>query len=176
MKTRNGFTLIELLITMTLALVLIFVAVPSFTTFIRNSQFVTQANDLFSALSFTRSEAIKRNMPVAICATEDGGGCSGSSNWSTGWMVFTDATGTAGVYDATDELISVHEGLQGETTLTASRSSAIRFISSGFTSEYNSGSAATTTFDLTHPKCSGDQRRVITVTPYGRIHVTREAC
>jgi type IV fimbrial biogenesis protein FimT len=83
-----GFTLIELVVTIAVGGILVALAVPSFTTFIQNSRLTAQTNSLVSSLDYARSEAIKRDAAVSVCATDAGATtCNGSATWSTGWIV-----------------------------------------------------------------------------------------
>ena len=59
-----GFTLIELLVTLTVAAILLAVAVPSFQNMMLSSRLSTSANAVANALSLARSEAVKRNQNV----------------------------------------------------------------------------------------------------------------
>lgn len=161
---------------MAISVIIITVAVPSFSSFIRNGQLATQSNDLMTALNLARSEAIKRNNRISVCASSNGSTCASSTNWATGWLVFLDETGTTGVLDGTDELLKAHEALDGSTTLTSSSSSAVTFVSTGYKSDYDDSSPTTITFTLSHPSCSGEQKRTITITPFGRIELVRESC
>jgi len=83
-----GFTLIELMVTLTVAAILMAVAIPSLQTFVQNDRQWTQANSMVMSLNAARSEAIKQNVPggVTVCASSDGATCSGAS-WSQGWVV-----------------------------------------------------------------------------------------
>ena len=176
MKSSKGFTLLELMVTLAVSAILMFVAVPSFVSFIRNSQMTTQANAFFTDLSVTKSEAVKRNARVSICASANGTSCSGSTNWTTGWIVFTDASGTSGVLDGSDELLRVHDEIKGEATLTSNGDAYVQFTPSGYSSTYSDAAAAEVFFTLDHANCTGDQKRVISVAPFGRVEVERQAC
>ena len=84
-KSR-GFTLVEMMVTVVVMVVLLGVAVPSFRQMIANQRVKTASFDLYSALSYARSEAIKRNATVTVRAGESVDGA-----WSTGWRI-EDAT------------------------------------------------------------------------------------
>jgi len=111
----KGFTLVELMITISIASILLAVAVPSYQSLMRESRLTTQANELMTALHYARSEAIKRGMRVTICKSADGASCTtNGSNWQDGWLIFSDA-GTAGTVDGGDEVLRVFPGLNGST-------------------------------------------------------------
>jgi len=78
-RKDQGFTLIELIITITIVGILAALAMPSFNDFILNQRAKNASFDLMSALTLTRSEAIKRNASVTM--TQVSGG------WQNGWTV-----------------------------------------------------------------------------------------
>ena len=69
---NKGLTMLELMITLAVATILIASAAPSFRESIQNTRLVTQVNELQTALSLARSEAVKRNENVTVCASSDG--------------------------------------------------------------------------------------------------------
>jgi len=73
METRHqsGFTLWELLVTMLVAGILIGLGVPSLQDAQRNSAVNAAANDLITGLLAARAEAVKRQVPVTLCASPD---------------------------------------------------------------------------------------------------------
>ena len=79
----GGFTLIELMITVVLMGVLAGLAVPSFRSLIAVQRIKNASFDLFSALNYARSEAIKSNGNISLRA----GSATGTNTWSTGWRV-----------------------------------------------------------------------------------------
>lgn len=89
----HGFTIIEMMITVTVLGILSAVALPSLSTFVRDQKVKAATSDVYASIIFARSEAIKRNQNVAICASTDGTGCANSANWATGWIVFVDTDG-----------------------------------------------------------------------------------
>lgn len=92
-RADAGFTLIELMIAVAVFGVLISMAIPSFVDLVNAQRVKTVAGDLYASLAFARSEAIKRNDFIGICATDGTPAttvCQADSNWARGWMVFTD--------------------------------------------------------------------------------------
>ncbi|QRP65050.1 GspH/FimT family pseudopilin [Rhodanobacter sp. FDAARGOS 1247] len=76
-RTQRGFTLVELMITLTIAVVLLMIAVPSFKNLTLSNKLTTSANDIVHAISVARMEAIKRNSSTQLCSD------SSSANSST---------------------------------------------------------------------------------------------
>lgn len=81
-KRGGGFTLVELLIAVVVVGVLLSLAAPSFSGFIANQQVKTASNDLFSAFTYARSEAVKRNQSASLQAI--------GGDWVNGWRVVFD--------------------------------------------------------------------------------------
>jgi type IV fimbrial biogenesis protein FimT len=101
----GGFSLLDLLVTLTIASILFGIGVPNFYDLTANNRLTVATNELITSLHYARSEAVTREVPVSICASEDGQSCSGTSDWGRGWVVFTDSTGSNGVLDSGDELL-----------------------------------------------------------------------
>jgi len=91
-RPTKGFTLVELLIVMTILSILLAVGVPSFQSFILGQRVKTAAYDVHAALTFARSEAIKRNANVVITPAGTG--------WKDGWTITTAAGATIGTQAA----------------------------------------------------------------------------
>jgi type IV fimbrial biogenesis protein FimT len=116
-----GFTLIELIVTITVAGILLAIAVPNFKDVIRNNRMATTANEVVTTLSLARSEAVKRGQRVTVCRSTDwdqaDASCNtGSGGWETGWIAFVDLDAN-GERDGGEALLKVHEPLQGGMTL-----------------------------------------------------------
>jgi len=97
-NAQRGFSLMELMFTITVLGILLGVAVPNFLEIVRNNRLVSQNNEFIGSLNLARSEALKRSGSVSVCASADQATCSGSTNWTTGWIVFNDVTGN-GTFD-----------------------------------------------------------------------------
>jgi len=109
----RGFTLLELMFTLTMAAVLLGLAIPSFRTMTASNRVVTQANEMVSAVNFARSEAITRNTNITFCraTTAVTTNCAPSlADWSN-WILRTPAgvvvrRGTINTYGGTVRLNS----------------------------------------------------------------------
>lgn len=118
----HGFTLIELLIAISVAGILLSIAIPSFSTMIRNNRLATQTNQIIAAINFARSEAIKRNTGITFCrantitATTCAGG-NDANNWST-WIVLANGTNVrSGTVDSSGGTIVVRSNLSNNSML-----------------------------------------------------------
>lgn len=90
-NTYAGFTIVELMVTLTVAGVLAALAVPAMLDAILNARLSNYANALLASSHLARSEAIKRNTVVTLCASEDRATCSAGS-WNRGWIVVAGTT------------------------------------------------------------------------------------
>ena len=68
---QQGVTLNELLLALAVGAVLVGLAVPAFTALTKNNRLITETNTLIGHINLARSEAIKRNQPVALCRSAD---------------------------------------------------------------------------------------------------------
>jgi type IV fimbrial biogenesis protein FimT len=64
---QHGFTLWELLVTLLVAGILLGIGVPNVIEMQRNSVMSAAANDLVTAALMARAEAVKRQVPTALC-------------------------------------------------------------------------------------------------------------
>jgi len=83
----KGFTLIELLVALAVFVILITLAVPSFTRSVQGSRADTEVGDLQRALNYARLEAIDRGITTRLRPS------AGGSVW-TGELSVYDSTGT----------------------------------------------------------------------------------
>lgn len=186
MKTRSaGFTLMELMITLALAAVILSIGAPSFTEFRRNNRLTSVGNDFLGAVQTARSEAIKRQVPVAVCASANPGDaaatCSGGA--FTGWIVFADPDNNCD-RDAGNPVLEpvLRVGDTIDPSLTpASTGSCVSFAPTGFSQVIGGGPMATNTLfcdDRGKANQAGTNlsaARGIEVGLTGRSRVTRES-
>ena len=99
---QRGFTVFELIVAMTIAALLVTVAIPSFVTVVRNSNQIGAANEFLSSLHLARDLAITRNVRVTVCTSSSGEACQ-DVGWDEGWIVFVDTDGNGQV--SGDEVI-----------------------------------------------------------------------
>jgi type IV fimbrial biogenesis protein FimT len=134
-----GFTLIELMTTLGVVAVILAFAAPNFREFILNSRMTGSANDLLTSLQFARSEAIKRQRPVAVCPSTDPSAtppvCRADAVWSdpgtqTGLVVWEDTNGDAA--PGAGETVIAPRDVLGSSLTVRSNFIAVVYQASGF--------------------------------------------
>ena len=78
----RGFTLVELMVTLAVLAIIIAIAVPNMSTFIKKQAVRSTADELILSLVYARSEALKLNNDVYVRPE-----ASGMNGWSAGWCV-----------------------------------------------------------------------------------------
>jgi type IV fimbrial biogenesis protein FimT len=95
----HGFSMFELVVTMSIAAILVGLAIPAMRNFVQEQQDSSAASALISNLNYARSEAIKEDLPtgpgngVSFCASTGAGAnptCD-TGNWANGWIVLSSA-------------------------------------------------------------------------------------
>lgn len=82
----SGFTIVELMVTMAVAAILIGVALPAFNEFISQRTMTSRVNDFVLAVSYARSEAVRRGSVVSVLAIDP----QANDEWSGGYCVVVD--------------------------------------------------------------------------------------
>lgn len=166
----KAFTLIEMLMAMVLIAILAAIAYPSYRGVMQNIRVSAISNDFMTTLSYARSEALKRNQPITICAAANSNfnSCGSNSNWANGWIVFVD-TDNNGVIANNSDRLKTHDALTSGSLIISSLPNII-YNRSGFLGS-NAGA-----FTITVPGCSGNSAKLITLSITGRASVTSTAC
>lgn len=149
-RRAGGFTIPELMAGVAILAIMAAVAAPSLSDLITAQRAKGAASDLFTSLLRTRSEAIKRNMPVTLSPADDG--------WAAGWSV---------AHPTDDEVLLEDRGAL--TGITVTGPDSVTFLPNGRVS-----GADAPAFDIS--AADGDKHRCITVDLSGRPQQTAEAC
>ncbi|WP_455223141.1 GspH/FimT family pseudopilin [Kaarinaea lacus] len=121
-KTETGFTLIELMIAISMSIVILTFAVPSFSSFIKNGRVTTYTNTLVTDVNYARQEAVTRGEKVILCRsanpTAASPSCGGNTNnWSSGWLVFVNTDANTDYDAGTDTLLRATAEVAGSVTI-----------------------------------------------------------
>lgn len=120
LRRNTGFTMVELMVTLAVVGIMMYVAVPSLTAFLQDSQLSSDTNDLIASLLLARSESVTRNNTVSICkiAPADMDSCDNSVSWHSGWIVFEDLDND-GDRDAAEDIVDTYTGMNTNTVVSA---------------------------------------------------------
>ncbi len=139
---------------MVIAAILVAVGVPSFKYVTSSNRIATEVNALLGDMQYARSEAVKEGQPVVVCtanvsAAATPTGCSGSSSWASGWIVFADLNANQ-TFNAGDVLLRAQPGFTGtDTSVGGSNLSAVSFNREGFALAYAGTTALTLPLNIT---------------------------
>lgn len=134
MHHARGVTLIELLTTLAIAAVLTTIAVPSYQSFVMNSQLTAKRDALANALRYARSTALNQNTTTEVCPVSTVNSTTCGNTWPAGWMVILKPTGTASLLQSfqvpSSSLAQVYSETDSSITTAAT---SVNFNSRGLT-------------------------------------------
>lgn len=159
----KGLTLIELIVAIAVMAILLTLGVPSIQETIKNNRVAAQNNELVAMLSFTKSEAVRRNATVTAEFTADMDGWSGR-------VLDPDGDGA--------------EPCVSEGALRCTENTKVQLSGDPLTLSFNNrgylelaGAWEPRTLFLEHEGCNGQrQHRQITILPTGQISSTAVPC
>jgi type IV fimbrial biogenesis protein FimT len=153
---QRGLTLVELMFTIFIMAVLAMLAIPSWRDASLGSRLSAVANSLHGSIQIARSEAIKSNAPVTLCASSDGSTCATSGDWDQGWIVING-----------DDVVLHSEPAQRNSykVIEAAGKLALTFQPIGI-------GATDAVFTVCREDPVGNQERVVNVTATGSAYVS----
>jgi type IV fimbrial biogenesis protein FimT len=132
-------TILELMVTLSVAAIITSLAVPNVRDIIRNNRLTAAANDLLHSTNLARSEAVKRQAAVVICASADSTAEPPScrDGGFTDWIVFVDTNGNGavdgnGTAADPEPVIQKHGALHPSVTVRNDGAGIISYAASGF--------------------------------------------
>jgi type IV fimbrial biogenesis protein FimT len=157
-RMMAGFTLIELMIVISVAGVLLGVAVPSFRDGLLSNRAKAVASDIHLSFLMARSEALKRSANIDIVAT--------GGNWTNGWMVEIQSDGTDLRGNDASNGVAIACGTSPSSTSGAC-DTTITFSRNGRPTEY-------TEFRTYIPDKANIQARCVSISLSGQPRVTTD--
>lgn len=191
MQSRSrGFTLMELMLVLVLAGIILAIGAPSFGEFRRSHRMAGIANDFLVAVQTARSEAIKRQTPVALCPSANPEAeeptCSGTPAF-TGWIAFVDPDNNCERDPAVEEEEIVQIGARIDAGNTAARwvgsvasGDCLSFAATGFTQTVAGHATASRMLfcddrgNTPQPGTELSSARGVDISRTGRARITRD--
>ncbi len=152
----RGFTLVELMVSLAVLAVLLGMAVPAFNNAALSGKLSGFASSFVASTQLARSEAIKRNKTVKLCASSGGLTCDNPSRgWAAGWIVIL----------ADNSIVQRQEALPSDFLIEEADDKT--------TLDFPASVIGTTTaaFTICRATPVGKQNRVVTVTASGNTRV-----
>lgn len=85
-----GLTLVEIVVALALLAPLATLAFPLWGRWIARQELANRAQLLSTALTRTRTEAIRRGHRVNLCKSRDAATCADEGSWTSGWIIHGD--------------------------------------------------------------------------------------
>ena len=108
----KGFTLIEAMVVVLVAAILLAIAVPAWSSAMSAAHNGATRSTLAATLLDAVSHSAVTGVEVVVCPYADTAQCSGSIDWSGGWMAFADLNGNRS-RDPNETLVRRAEALEG---------------------------------------------------------------
>lgn len=170
-KYPKGFTLVELMAVVGIAAIMVSLAVPNLSSLIMNGRRTAQVNEFVLSMTYAKSEAVKRGVPVTVCSKSQADEtCSGDTDWDYGWLVFTDIDGDGGV-DPDDQILRVRGTLEGGNSLRADALTLVTFQNTGFPVLQPNQNTSINLCDTRGVK----EGRLVTISQTGRAAISQPA-
>lgn len=165
-RPSRGFTIVELMISLTIAAVLLGIALPAFNNFIAQQRLTTYTSDMVAAIAYARSEAARLGGVVSVQALVTG---NNGNEWGGGYCVIAGNPGSCAgtplrrIEAPQDVTLDAVGGLDGIY--------ALSFNSRGVLVNGNGGG-----IQICSEEADVDTGRTLNVTVIGRMSPQELAC
>lgn len=164
--TSAGFTLAELLAGMSIATLMLALALPQWAAWLAEQRVLVASNRLLSGLALARGEAIHRGTPVRFCAAS-ASGCSTQREWSGGWRSQRSREAS---WQTLRDSGPTPDGVRVEVAATVLQEGVV-FESRGFATQAGGGFASGSWLVCAR----GARQRTVTLAPSGRARMSTGA-
>lgn len=115
-RLQAGFTLIEALVAMAIVAIGLCIAVPAYSNVVAATHTGSARIDLAESLFAALNHSTLTQTDVVVCSSSNGTACSGSIDWSQGWIAFADIDGDR-AHGPNETLLRHESHLAGATHL-----------------------------------------------------------
>lgn len=175
LSAQLGFTLIEMMVTLFVLAVVLGIAIPNLTNQVRDNRSMGFGDEFANAVSYTRSEAVKRGELVTLCASNDAGTDCGN-DWLNGWIAVVDSADEGDGSVTVEEVIRYWDPYGGDFTLTVERGSAVDFIRFNPRGGLANNSDQPLEASAKYSSCTSNSAKEIRVTLAGSVRARRADC
>lgn len=131
--------MIELMVVIAVVSIVVTFGAPPLVSLVTRSRMSSEMNAFVGEVQLTRSEAIKRGLPVGICASTDQSTCSNLHTWHTGWIVFIDADASS-TFNSGETVLRAHPAFASADTFVSNLSNIIIFNRDGYATNITAAS------------------------------------
>jgi type IV fimbrial biogenesis protein FimT len=171
---EKGFTLLELMMAIAVIGVLAAFTIPSFNEIRLNNRMTGAANDLLAALNTARSEAIKRQRPVAFCGSAAPNATPPACDAAlSGWVVWADDNND-GAIAANEQVVAIHAPLSAALNVTTNFN-VISYAPTGFVQNFGAATRGILLCDERQNDAPDGllRKRIVSLSPTGRPSIVR---